>query len=296
MNLKKYETFLRVAELKSLTRAAESLGCTQSAVSHVINSLEEEFGFSLLSRNRAGAELTADGERLLPAIRAVLNADEQLRQTVASVRGLDEGIVRIGTFSSVGVHWLPSMIKSFRQDYPHIQFKLMNGDYSDVENWLAEGSIDLGFVRLPSASGFACVPLMEDRLLAVLPPDHPLAAQREVTVEALREEPFISLLAASDQDVRRAMDLVGISPQVAFETKDDYAIIAMVANGLGVSIMPELLLKGHGDTVAVRPLFPNVQRVIGLALPPSLSPAAARFAEHVKNWEGFPSRVSGAAQ
>lgn len=287
MNLKKYETFVRVAELKSLTRAAESLGCTQSAVSHVIGSLEEEFGFSLLSRSRSGAELTADGERLLPIIRGVLNANEQLNQTVASIRGLDEGTVRIGTFSSVGVHWLPGMIKSFRQKYPNIEFKLMNGDYSDVENWLAESSIDIGFVRLPSSSGFACTPLMEDRLLAVLPKDHPLASEKSVPLEALKDEPFISLLAASDQDVRRAMDSVGVRPRVAFETKDDYAIIAMVSNGLGVSIMPELLLRGHRDTVAVRPLFPNVQRVIGLAVPAPVSPAAARFAEHVRHWDGF---------
>ncbi|MBQ5787975.1 MAG: LysR family transcriptional regulator, partial [Oscillospiraceae bacterium] len=101
MNLSKFETLAVVLEQQSLTAAARELGCTQSAVSHSIDSLEKELGFPVLKRGRAGVSLTAEGERLMPAVRALLGAAEQLNQTAASIRGLDAGTVRIGAFTSV---------------------------------------------------------------------------------------------------------------------------------------------------------------------------------------------------
>ena len=135
MPVNKYEAFLKAAELGSLTRAAAELGVTQSAVSHMIGTLEEELGFSLLKRGRSGARPTSEGEQVLPAIRGMLNSREQLEQTAAAIRGLDCGTVRIGTFTSVAVHWLPGMIKRFQADYPNVELKLMNGDYHDVEQY-----------------------------------------------------------------------------------------------------------------------------------------------------------------
>ena len=165
--ISKYETLAKVVELGSLTRAAEALGCTQSAVSHAINGLEKEFGFAVLTRSRAGVHLTADGERIMPSIRGMLNYEEQLKQTVSAIRGLDFGTVRIGAFTSVAVHWLPGVIKEFQRDYPNVDIKLLNGDYHDVEQWIMEGSVDLGFVHVPAGLSCECVPLMEDRLLAI---------------------------------------------------------------------------------------------------------------------------------
>ena len=165
MPVSKYEAFLKAAELGSLTRAAAELGVTQSAVSHMIGSLEEELGFSLLKRGRTGARPTAEGERVLPAIRGMLNSKEQLEQTAAAIRGLDCGTVRIGTFTSVAVHWLPGMIKRFQAACPNVELKLMNGDYHDVEQWLSDGSCDLGFVALPTKQRGRVTALLEDRLL-----------------------------------------------------------------------------------------------------------------------------------
>ena len=153
MSISKFETLAKVCELGSLTKAAEALGCTQSAVSHTINSLEEQFGFAILTRSRAGVNLTDDGQRIMPSVRGMLNYYEQLNQTVSAIRGLDFGTVRIGAFTSVAVHWLPGVIKEFQRDYPNVDIKLLNGDYHDVEKWLTEGSVDLGFVNLPAKVG-----------------------------------------------------------------------------------------------------------------------------------------------
>ena len=286
MPVNKYEAFLKAAELGSLTRAAAELGVTQSAVSHMIGALEEELGFSLLKRGRSGARATAEGERVLPAIRGMLNSREQLEQTAAAIRGLDCGTVRIGTFTSVAVHWLPGMIKRFQADYPNVELKLMNGDYHDVEQWLADGSCDLGFIALPTKQRGKVTALLEDRLLAVVPKEHRLASLPRFPIKEVEHEPFISLLETSDHDARRALDAAGVTPNIRYTTKDDYAIIAMVEQGLGVSIMPELLLSGRNDNVRIMELTPTASRVIGLCLPDAdrAGPATTRFAQCVSDW------------
>lgn len=283
MTLAKYKALLSVVELGSFTRAAEELECTQSAVSHSIDSLERELGFAVIRRNRAGVRLTGEGERLMPAVRNLLNSAEQLNQTVSDIRGLNEGTVRIGAFTSVAVHWLPGVLKAFQADYPRVDFILKNGDYYDVEQWLQDGSIDVGFVNVPCALNCECIPLMEDRLLAVLPLGSRFESYPRFPLTECENEPFISLLESSDHDSRHALDAAGVKPNVRFYTKDDYAIIAMVENGLGMSIMPELLLKGRTDRVRVLPTIPEAKRIIGLAIAAGdrAGPSTRRFADYV---------------
>ncbi len=293
--LTKYRALLSSVELGSLTRAAEALGCTQSAVSHMIASLEEELGFRLLKRARSGLKLTDEGERLLGAIRSLLSAEERLEQTAASIRGLDLGTVRIGAFTSVAVHWLPPVLKEFQRDYPRVEFRLFNGDYHDVNEWLADGSIDIGFVALPCELKCETIPLMEDRLLAILPRDSRYASYPRFPLVECEREPFISLLQSSDHDARRALEAAGVKPNVRFYTKDDYAIIAMVEQGLGMSIMPELLLKGRHDRVQILPLIPEARRTIGLAIAAGnkAGPATRRFADYVARYVRAGSTASG---
>ena len=283
MNIGKYETLMAVVEAGSLTRAAQALGCTQSAVSHSIDSLEQELGFALLKRGRAGVRLTGEGERLIPAVRNLLNSAEQLAQTAASIRGLESGTVRIGSFTSVAVHWLPPVLKEFQKDYPNVEFKLLNGDYHDVEQWLMDGSIDIGFVNVPCAVDCECIPLMEYRLLAILPRHSRFESYPRFPLVECDTEPFISLLESSDHDARRALEAAGVKPNVRFYTKDDYAIIAMVEQGLGISIMPELLLKGRHDDIQMLPLVPEARRTIGIAIAAGdkAGPATRRFADYV---------------
>ena len=286
MPVNKYEAFMRAVELRSITRAAESLGVKQSAVSHMINSLESELGFALLRRSRSGAYPTGDGARVIPAIRGILSSYEQLEQTASAIRGLDRGTVRIGTFTSVGVHWLPGIIAAFQAEYPNVELKLMSGDYHDVELWLADGSADLGFVPMPTQLKGEVTPLVNDRLLAVIPAGHALAGAESFPVTALAHETFIGLLETSDRDARSVLAQCGGTPEVKYTTKDDYAVIAMVGCGLGVSVMPELLLKNCPEDVCCLPLNPPASRTIGLCLPDAdrAGPATRRFAERACEW------------
>jgi len=286
MKLDKYEVLVTVVEQGSLTLAAGFLGCTQSAVSHSLDALESELGFPLLRRSRSGVRLTGEGERLLPAVRELLSSREQLKQLASAIRGLDAGTVRIGAFTSVAVHWLPGVLKEFQADYPQVEFRLLNGDYHDVEQWLVDGSIDIGFVTVPCALECEIIPLMEDRLLAILPEGSRFSTYARFPLLECETEPFISLLQSSDHDARRALEAAGVTPNVRFYTKDDYAILAMVEQGLGMSIMPELLLKGRHDRLQVLPLQPEAKRTIALAIAAGAKagPATRRFADYVARY------------
>ena len=139
------------------------------------------------------------------------------------------------------------------------------------------------FVNLPLQQDCPCIPLQEDRLLAVLPKDHRLANMDRFPLSELANEPFISLLENSDHDARRVIEHAGVSPNIKFTTKDDYAIIAMIENGLGFSIMPELLLQGRADRVCVMELSEPLTRTIALATPTisQSSPCVQKFTQYI---------------
>ncbi|QJC52112.1 LysR family transcriptional regulator [Paenibacillus albicereus] len=288
MSLFKYEVLSTVVELGSLTRAGETLGLTQSGVSHAISSLEKEFGLALLTRSRSGIRLTESGERLLRPMRELLAAQEQLKQEIALLKGLQSGTVRLGTFTSVSVHWLPAMIKAFDRDYPGIELKLIEGDYRDIEEGIADGSMDLGFLSLPSREGLDTLPLKKDRMLFVLPPDHPLAAEPRLSLSQLEDEVFIIPKEGSDYDVRRILEESIRRPRIKYETHDDYAIIAMVEHGLGISILPELVLRGRDHRASMVELEDGRYRTLGIAAASFklLSPAAKRFMDYIQEYVG----------
>ena len=239
----------------------------------------------LLKRTRTGARLTPEGERVMPYIQEIVRQEKLLRQAAGELHTLVSGKVRIGTFTSVATHWLPAMMMSFQQEYPQVDFQLFNGDYHDVDTWISGGSVDVAFIALPTKQKCRCIPLYEDELLAVLPKGHPLAEREICRVEDVAKQSFISLLESSNHDARRALDAVGMKPNVRFETKDDYAVIAMVRQGLGVSIMPSLLLRGNNEGLEIRPIDPPASRTIALAIPSETpGPAASRFAEFTAQW------------
>lgn len=286
MSINKFKVLLKVVELGSLTKAAEVMGFTQSGVSHMINSLEDEFGFSLLIRNRSGAKPTTNGEEMLKTIREILKWNEHLEQQVAAIHGIELGTIHIGTFTSVGVHWLPGIIKDFQRDYPHIEIRLVEGDYLEIEEWIAEGKIDCGFLSLPTWDTFEAIPLHQDPLLVLLPLDHPLSSEDCITLSQIEHEPFIMPTKGSDYDVNRLLEKSGTKPDIKYTLGDDYAIMAMVEKGLGISILPELVLRGQQRNIRLIELKEKSYRLLGIAISSmrEVSPATQRFLNYVKSY------------
>ena len=286
MSLAKFEIFSTVVESGSLKQAAEILGLTQSAVSHAIASLEFEWGFIILIRGRAGIKLTSNGERVLKHIHELLNRNEQMMQEISSIKGLEIGTVRIGTFSSVSIQWLPEILKNFNADFPAIDIKLLEGGYDTLEHWIATGTVDFGFVSLPTSKSFDVIFLKKDRMLCILSDEHRLANQQQVSVADIKDEMLIMSRKGSDNDLKRIFHENNVTPNIKFELSDDQAIISMVQNGMGISILPEMVLYRVPDNVRILSLEGDPYRSIGIAAPSfnTISPAAQKFIDYMKAW------------
>ena len=281
--LQKYEAFVKAAELGSFTRAAEALSYTQSGVSRMIGELERDWGVRLLARNRAGVRLTSEGERLIDQVRRVCAEQRKLEALAGELNGLQTGLIRIGTLSSMATHWLPAIVRRFQQDYPDIDYELLLGDYLEIEQWVLDGRVDCAFVRLPVHARLQTTFLARDRMLAVLPEGHPLAQLDRVPFASLAEEPFLLLQKGANDEILQLFRAEGVTPDVRFTTWDDYAIMSMAENGLGVSILPELILRRCPYRIELRELDPPAWRDIGVAVRSrdELPLAVERFLEYV---------------
>ncbi len=283
VNIQKYMAFVKAVEYGSFTRAAQDLNYTQSGVSRMINDLESEWGILLFERGRGGITLTSDGLKLLPQLKRVCNEHEMLIRQIEDLHDIQSGIIRIGTFSSVATHWLPNIIKTFRKDYPGIDFELLLGDYTEIENWIIEGRVDFGFLRLPTKAEMETIFVEQDRLLVVIPEDHPYADCDKFPINELSNSPFMLLEKGAKAEISEIFAQHEIIPQIHFTTWDDYAIMSMVENGLGISILPELILQRIPYQIITKELEVPAFRTIGIAMreQKSLSLAAKRFLEYV---------------
>lgn len=266
MNIQKYQALIKTVELGSFTKAAESLGYTQSAVSRMIADLEKEWKVTLLERNKSNLNLTADGMSILPYAKKLCNEYERLKMQVDSIHGLEKGVIRIGTFSSVATHWLPNIIKEFQKDYPGIDYELLLGDYTEIEEWIVEGRVDCGFLRLPTVRPMDSIFLENDELKAIIPKDHPMAECEKFPIEKLCEEKFMLLEKGARAEISELFERNGLEPDVHFTTWDDYAVMSMVESGLGVSILPELILKRVPYDIAAKSLDVEAFRKIGFCV------------------------------
>ena len=284
MNIQKYMAFIQTVECGSFTRAADALSYSQSGISRMISDLEKEWNVVLLERGRTGVHLTPSGLKLLPYVRSICHDYQKLQERVDELTGLQSDLIRIGTFSSVATHWLPNILQAFRRDYPGVDYELLIGDYTEIETWVTEERVDLGFLRLPTHADLDSVFLEEDPLLAVLPETHPLAACSKVSLQQLCDETFMLLEKGEQSGLSDLFRENGLSPKVHFITWDDYAIMSMVENNLGVSILPKLILKRIPYHIAIRELDVPAARKIGLVLKDkkTASPAVKKFMEYLQ--------------
>ena len=264
MNISKYLAFVKTIEYGSFTKAAEMLNYSQSGISRMIGDLEQDWSITLLERGKSGVRLTSDGTRILPYIKSVCDEYEKLKMQIDELNGLQSGLIRIGTFSSVATHWLPNIIKNFQKDYPNIEYELLLGDYSEIETWIAEGRVDCGFLRLPTKSEFKTVFLKKDNLLAVIPDDHQLADCDKFPITAFENQPFMMLEKGGNYEITELLGKNHVKPDIRFTTWDDYAIMSMVEHGLGIAILPELILKRIPYQIITKPINVPAYRNIGL--------------------------------
>lgn len=279
MNAKKWNALLTAVRLGSFSKAAEALDYTQSGITHMMNSLEEQVGFPLLQRRWDGVRLTEEGEALLPAIQAVVDSNEELQRQLALVGSGRFEQVCIGTYASVSVHWLAETLARLHREMPNTELELRIGSRQELTDWLAGGSLQLALADRLEVRGADWIPLYDDPLLAVLPASHPAAAGPVFDPSALEDLP---MLAAADGAVggNQLRHFLPGEPDVHISTEDEGVLLSMIRRGVGFSIMSELCIRDRTEGVAVLPLPEPMCRHLGLTrldTAPKSSPAVRKL-------------------
>ncbi|MGW9133678.1 LysR family transcriptional regulator [Streptomyces sp. NPDC055681] len=260
MELRHLSAFIAVAEELHFGRAAKRLQMAQPPLSQQIRQLEKELGVQLFERNTRSVRLTSAGESFLQPVRTVLDdLDTAVRAARAAGRG-EYGRVTIGFAGASSHETLPLLTRAVRAAHPALELVMKGQTYADVAlAGVADGSLDLGFVRLPvTRPGVQYRVIDEEELVCALPSDHPLVRLERVPIEVLAQEPFVSFPANTGSTVRDATvgacEAAGFNPRVVQEAPDSYTILALVAAGVGVTLTVTSCQHIQQNGLVYRPL------------------------------------------
>ena len=214
-----------------------------------------------------------------------------MHNIAGEIRGLESGVVRIGTISSISCHWLPPVIRQYWDKYPNVQLIVHQGDYTTIPEWVRTGELDFGFVTPDAVHGTDRRFLKFGEHRACLPKEHPLAKGSSVKLADLTREPFLLLEEGVYSEPLAAFRAEGLEPNIRMTMHDDYSILSMVEQGLGVTILPELVLRKQSYDIAILPVEPMVYRRISIISRDEheLSAAAKTFIQFlIKNVDALP--------
>lgn len=261
MRIEQLEYIAAVTQHGSLRRASQQLHISQPALSEAVSKLERELGVTLLDRRRSGARISRRGRELLQNMVEVLEAVDRLR-TAAGDQAAGHHVVRLGTVSAATSTLLVPAVRDFRASHPGSTVEVVNTQQAEIHQGLHEGALDLGLVNVlagddppPDLLGTS---LVHGRPVAVLPADHPLAAHPEVTTDQLRGEPFVAMRAGYLMH-RFAHRLFGADmPSISYTTDGAELGKVMVAEGLGLTVLPDYSVVGdpmeRAGLITYRPL------------------------------------------
>jgi DNA-binding transcriptional LysR family regulator len=283
MTLGQLQIFVRVAQLQNVSLAAKQLQISQSAVSHALKNLEQNWQIKLFSREGQQMLLTPIGQTLLQHAKVMLATEQTMQQEVAALHGLQRGQLRIGSFgASASIHLLPELIQAYRQKYPNIEIFVDEGTDHQVTEWILHQQVDIGFAVLPNLQ-LDTYPLLRDIFIALVPKSYAIAQQPRIAIEQIQDYPFIMTHAGSQTHVEKLLKKHQVSPKIQYQVSQLLTILNMVNQQEGIAIVADMamsnaLLKLHPDLVK-RPLWPNTERQIGLAVKNQrlMSPATRAF-------------------
>ena len=268
MQIHQLEYFLAVATQRHFTRAAEELHVAQPSVSQQVRKLEDELGVRLFHRSKRGVDLTPAGEALLPWARQVLADVDQARAEVQELAGLRRGRLAVGATPSVSTTVLPRALAGFHAQYPGVSLALREAGSDDLIRELEQGGLDVALVILPARHpSLETTPFLEEELVLAVPPGHELAGRETVAVAELRHVPLVQFREGYDL---RAVTLAacrraGFAPRVAVDGGEMDSVLHLVAAGLGVAVVPSMVIESGGPVRGVRLGSPALTRTVALA-------------------------------
>lgn len=245
MNLNQLTYFVTLAQIEHFTKAAKRLDITQPSLSHAISNLEEELQVPLFERHGRSVTLTKYGEIFLKYVRESLHIlDTGIKRTKKAAKVFD-GNISIGYIHTQGRNFIPKLIKGFLNEVEDqkIEFHFQNGATKSLIRELKDEKLDVIFCsRIEGEKEINFWPVSEERLVAIVPQDHPLAEKENVSVQELAQYPQISFPPSSGLHfvVRELFEREELYPEIVFEVEEDGAFAGMVAEGFGIGIVPDV--------------------------------------------------------
>jgi DNA-binding transcriptional LysR family regulator len=269
MELQQLRYFVAVSDFRSFTAAARQLHVAQPSVSKLVRKLESDLGAVLLERRKAGVALTDAGEILLPWARRVLADIDGARSEVAGLASLERGRLSVGATPSVSTVLLPRVLASFHAAHPGVTLSVVEAGSRDLVERLASGGLDLALVILPVPREelFETTPLLKEELVLAVARRHPLATRRTVRLGELRGVPMVMFREGYDlrSTTIAACEQAGFHPTFAIEGAEMDGVLRMAAAGVGVAVVPSMVVERGGPLVAVRIAQPTLSRSVGVA-------------------------------
>lgn len=279
-----YIAFIKIIETGSFTKAAEQLDYTQSGISQLIKNLEVEVRTKLIIRSRTGISLTPDGQQLYAYIKNLVQAKYALEEEIGRMEGLERSVIRIGVLASIVNHYLPNWMHNFKVLYPTVQFELILGDYSEIEKMIKEDQVDLGFINPEITTDLQMSPVVSDEYMVCVPLTHRLANCDCIDLNEINDETYILIKDGSINPIQQYLMGKNVHLQIEYIVSEDRLAIEMIKHGLGISIMPSLIIPKSEKQIAIKPLASPKKRYIYLAYKDlAILPIAARkFIDFIK--------------
>ncbi len=287
MQLHQLRYFCAVAETGSFSRAAEQSHVSQPSLSQQILKLEDELGARLFDRLGRSVRLTELGKTFLPRARTVLRELEAAKGDVVEGKEFIGGPVAVGVIPTVAPYFLPPRLTAFSRKFPQVRLTVVEEITPVLLERLRAGTIDVAILALPlRGHEFDAVPLLTERLFAVLPRKHKLNSRPSLSLKDLRAEPFLLLRDSHcfrDTAVA-ACDRARLDPQIVFESGQFSSLVSMVGAGMGVSIVPEMAIEKKPQCRYVRIADEQAVRTVGMAVlrGRSLTRAHHAFLSHLR--------------
>lgn len=280
INLAQLRVFAAIAEEASFSAAAARIGITQSGASQAIRTLEAALGVRLLARYRDGVVPTEIGQAVLADARDALAAVERLQQRCAAAAGQLTGRLRIASVVSAAAHLLPPVLADYRRRYPEVAVTLLEGTDREVLEWVEGAAVDLGLTAECSPETTS-IEILADDLRLLVPAGHRLAGRAPVPLADIAPEPFLMSASGCEPAIRQLFATAGLVPRVVFTVRDTLTLVHMVAQGLGVTVMPDLSIPRDEPGLRSLALDPPARRtllaVTRSAMPPL--PAAEKLVQ-----------------
>jgi len=260
--------FVAVADERHFTRAARDLGVAQPSISKGVRLLEEELGALLFHRTRGNVTLTPAGEAFLPWARQILTDVDVAVDEARELGGLRRGRMSVGATPSISTAILPEALARFHARYPGLELRLQEAGSRDLVRQLDEGDIDLALVILPvTHRSLETVPLLREELVVAVGPGHPLADRKRMSLSDLRNMPLVMFREGYDlrATTLAACAAVGFEPRYAIEGGEMDGVLRLTEAGLGVAIVPSMVVARGGPLRAVRLSPPTLTRTIAFA-------------------------------